>query len=107
MSTETPREISRRRMTAAFDEWMRRAKEEPDRYQLDLATIDATTYGEVACEYFCKLLAEQPLEVGEGRAPAVTEYLPTGAVRISDDAGNLLCEHPSMWHAVNCTLGRH
>jgi hypothetical protein len=61
--TETSRARARRRIAGAFTEWLRRAKEDPARYERDFMKHDSSTYGEAACNFFCELLAEQPMEI--------------------------------------------
>jgi hypothetical protein len=50
-----------RHLALAFTEWDRRYREEPDRFQSDVArllTSDAETYGEQASAYLMEILAD-------------------------------------------------
>jgi hypothetical protein len=48
-------------LVTAFDEWMRRYREDPSRFRSDWLACDepGSTYGEVAARYLISILAER------------------------------------------------
>lgn len=53
--------LTEKELAAAFTEWDRRYREEPDRFDAEMLLASGTpeTYGEAAAPYLLKILAEQ------------------------------------------------
>ena len=63
ITNETPSVfVTERQLAAAFTEWDRRYREEPERFQNEAARLlknDAETYGDQAAPYLLEILTEQ------------------------------------------------
>lgn len=64
---------SQEQLAAAFTEWDRRYREEPERFESDMARImrgqTEEDYGSEAATYFTELLTDVQAEPDEGVAP--------------------------------------
>lgn len=63
--------VNETELAAAFTEWDRRYREEPERFEAEAVRLlkgDAETYGEECAPYLLAILAEQGAHVMEGPA---------------------------------------
>ena len=62
------RQVTTEQLSAAFTEWDRRYREEPERFESEavhLLKSDPETYGEACGPYFEQILAEHGTEISE------------------------------------------